>query len=74
MIVMGQLSTSKWLNEHYKELQDRYPDKYIAIQDDNILATGDTIEEAYMHAKSVSSKKFVLEYIQKQDIFLNESL
>lgn len=70
---MTSLSISKWLKEHYKELQNKYPDKYIAIQNEKILAAGDTIEEVYIRARSLSSRLFILEFIKKSDIFLYES-
>lgn len=42
----------KWFVENLKNLYNKYPDKYLVIQDKKILGDGSTFEEALRGAMS----------------------
>lgn len=42
----------KWFVENLKTLYDKYPDKYLVIQDEEVVGDGNTFEEALNNALS----------------------
>ena len=39
------LKEDKWAMEHYKELQEKYPDEWIVIKDNKIIRHGINIKQ-----------------------------
>ena len=39
------LEEDKWAMEHYKELQEKYPDEWIVIKDNKVIKHGTDIEQ-----------------------------
>ncbi|MFQ6054813.1 MAG: DUF5678 domain-containing protein [Methanosarcinales archaeon] len=37
---MSYPETAKWIAEHYPELQEKYPDEWIAVHNNKVLAHG----------------------------------
>ena len=40
------LKEDKWAMEHYKELQEKYPDEWVLIKGNKIIKHGTDIEQA----------------------------
>ena len=39
------LKEDKWAMEHYKELQEKYPDEWVMIKDNKVIRHGINIEQ-----------------------------
>jgi len=57
----------EWLQNHYPELQEKYPKKVVAILDGKIVGSGNTIQEAEQEAKKrIKGRKPLLGRIRKK--------
>ena len=69
LIIMALNESLIWLEENFPNLQEKYAGKYIAVQNKEIIAVGDTYSEAYRKAKLVSpEKEFVIDFIDRGDL------
>ena len=58
-----------WLEENFPNLQKKYAGKYIAVQNKEIIAVGNTYPETYRKAKLVSpEKEFTIDFIDRGDL------
>jgi hypothetical protein len=55
----------EWIQRNYPELQKKYPDRYIAIRDKNVIASGNLSEVL----KETKSRHCLVEYIQSGELF-----
>lgn len=51
MVMKEMENDFEWLQEHYKELREKYPEKVVVILDKKVIDIGDTIQEAEQSAK-----------------------
>jgi len=59
----------KMIREQYIELQKRYPDKWVAISENKVIASGDSFGKVKAEAKQ-KAKVYVMEYILSGDLFV----
>lgn len=57
----------KWLREHSQELQEKYPDMYVAIYDGKVIAADKDFGKVYEKARPYGGK-VVIEYIFSGDL------
>jgi len=55
---------SEWLSRHYKELQMRYPNKYVAVLDEHIVGVGDDGEKLYVDVVEEYEREPVIDFIK----------
>jgi len=55
---------SEWLSRHYKELQMRYPNKYVAVLDKHIVGVGDDGEKLYVDVVEEYKREPVIDFIE----------
>ena len=61
---MTQLEDLKWIREHYLALQRKYSDRYIAVKNGKVIATGRKFGEVYDKAKKlVGDENFAVDYM-----------
>ena len=56
----------EWLQEHYKELSEKYPGKVIAIVDHKLVGIGSTLSEVREQASKATTKKPLFGRIRKK--------
>lgn len=61
--------TTEWIQSNYKMLQDKYPNQYIAVFYDRVLAASKDAKEVEESAKKLS-KDFLVEYILPGELFV----
>lgn len=66
-------SNSKWIDEHYQELREKYPDEYVAVcnrkvadHNPNLIILVDKLKIIYPE----NYKEIPIEYISKEDYIL----
>lgn len=47
----------RWIVEHFSELVEKYPGKYIAVVNESLVAAGDSPDEVESEAKEKSCAK-----------------
>jgi len=57
---MSYPETAKWISEHYPELQEKYPDEWIAVCKNKVLARGRYFGKVRNSARKIE-KKFTTE-------------
>jgi uncharacterized protein YlzI (FlbEa/FlbD family) len=57
----------RWLREHYQELQEKYPDMYVAIYEGKVIAADRDFGKVYEKARPYGDK-VVIEYISSGDL------
>lgn len=55
---------SEWLSFHYKELQAKYPNKYVAVLDERVVGVGDDGEKLYVEVANRFSRDPVVDFIK----------
>lgn len=70
---MGDVRDFLWINEHYGELQKKYPSMYIAVKDAKVLAAGKEFDAVYDEAKKRVGRGFVTDYIFSGEPFVLEA-
>ena len=55
------LEEDKWAMEHYKELQERYPDEWVIVKNNKVIRHGNNIEQkSYEYTIFVTSGADIL--------------
>jgi hypothetical protein len=64
-----------WLHSNYKNLQQKYAGKYIAIFNEQIIAMGESFEETDLKAKLIvpDNKEYLIEFIERGDLYAYSS-
>ncbi|MFW9997065.1 MAG: DUF5678 domain-containing protein [Candidatus Odinarchaeota archaeon] len=59
-----------WVTENYQSLQEQYPGKWVAIHGNEVIAVGDTSEEADQKARLLvgPETRLLIEYIASGDL------
>lgn len=57
----------KWLREHTQELQEKYPDMYVAVYQGKVIAADKEFGKVYEKAKPYGEKA-VIEYVFSGDL------
>jgi len=60
---------NEMISEQYIELQKKYPDKWVAISENKVIASGDSFGKVRAEAKQ-KAKAYVMEYILSGDLFV----
>ncbi len=69
MLFISITKSAQWVDEHALDLQKRYAGKYIAVQDEKVIAVGNTIPEVNAKAKLVvQGKPFLIEFVERGDL------
>lgn len=56
-----------WLNEHSREIYEKYPGKWIAVHDGRVVGVGDTAVEAARQAEAeCPGGEFLLEAVDPE--------
>lgn len=68
---MALAKTIQWLHANYKELQEKYAGKYIAIYNEEIVAIGDSYDEVNSKAKLIipNQPDYLIEFIERGDLY-----
>jgi hypothetical protein len=66
------IENNKYLARHYKELQKDYGDKVVAVSNNQVLCSGETIEEvlAKLEADKIDLNTVLVEYIPKPGVVI----
>ncbi len=56
----------KWLQEHYKELSEKYPGKVVAIVNHELVGIGNTLAEVREQASKTTTKRPLFGRIRKK--------
>jgi hypothetical protein len=67
---MAGVKDFEWIDEHYIELQRRYPNMYIAVSNRKVLAAGKEFVKVYDEAVQKIGKDFVMDYIYSGEPFV----
>jgi hypothetical protein len=52
-----------WVAEHYKELQEKYPDEWVAVKDKTVISHGgdvDKVEDAFKIFVTSGSEVYIV--------------
>lgn len=66
---MSYPETAKWISEHYPELQEKYPDEWIAVHNNKVLAHGREFGKVRNRARKIE-KEFTMKYVLSGDLFV----
>ena len=55
-----------WLQEHYKELHNKYPGKIVAVVDNKIIGVGDTLVDVRRQTRNLTDRKPLFGRIRKK--------
>ncbi|MFQ6121200.1 MAG: DUF5678 domain-containing protein [Methanosarcinales archaeon] len=55
---------SDWISIHYKELQEKYPNKYLAIINEKVVGIGEDGEVLYNEITKKYGKEPVIDFIK----------
>jgi len=55
---------SEWLSRHYRELQMRYPNRYVAVLNERIVGVGDDGEKLYIDVVGKYGREPVIDFIK----------
>jgi hypothetical protein len=61
----------KWIISHYKELKKKYSDKWVAVKDQQPIASGTSYKKLVAKLKNIYTKQFcevAVEYIASKDV------
>jgi hypothetical protein len=63
-------SDYRWILTHKKQLREEYANKYIAVQNETVRFTGNTIEDliAAMKSNNAQVDNFAIEYVSKHPV------
>jgi len=67
---MAGIKDFEWIDEHYAELQRRYPNMYVAVSNRKVLAAGKEFGKVYDEAVQKVGKDFVTDYIYSGEPFV----
>jgi len=67
---MTGIKDFEWIDEHYAELQRRYPNMYVAVSNRKVLAAGKEFGKVYDEAVQKVGKDFVTDYIYSGEPFV----
>lgn len=70
---MAEVRDFLWINEHYAELQEKYPSMFIAVKDAKVLAAGKEFDAVYDEARKRVGRGFVTDYIFSGEPFVLEA-
>lgn len=59
----------KWLREHSLELQEKYPDMYIAVFNGKVIAADKDLKKVYDKARPYGERA-IIKYIFSGDLFV----
>ncbi len=60
----------KWITRRYAELQRKYPNRYVAVKDGKVVASGRQFGKVYDAATRRAKKDFVTGYILSGEPFV----
>lgn len=63
-----------WITKRYSELQQKYPNQYVAVKNGKVIAHGRDFGKVYYKAKRETRKNFVTEYILAGQPFVFDTL
>jgi len=66
---MNQIQDFQWMNQNYAMLQKKYPNMYVAIKDENVIAANREFGRMYDEAMK-KCKDFVTGYILSGEPFV----
>jgi hypothetical protein len=60
---------ANWLHDHYDELQERYPDHWVAVYNEKVVAASSDIDEMFaeLKKKNVLATKAYIKYLSTED-------
>lgn len=61
---------SKWLQSHYDEIQEKYENEYIAIENGDVIANGNKISEIIkkLKQKGKNPALILVEFVPKKGV------
>lgn len=59
----------KWMREHSLELQERYPDMYIAVYEGRVVAADKDLKKVYDKARPYGERA-IIKYVFSGDLFV----
>lgn len=59
----------RWLREHAQELQDKYPDMYVAVYDGGVIAADKDLKKVYDKARPYGERA-IIKYVFPGDLFV----
>jgi hypothetical protein len=59
----------KWIREHAKELQTKYPDTYIAVHKGKVIAADKDLKKVYEKAR-IYGENVIVKYVFSGDLFV----
>ena len=71
-LIMEVQNDNQWLQKHYKEIQDKYPNKFVAVVDKTIIAAGEKIETVLKNVeeKGKNPAMVLIEFIPEKGLIL----
>ncbi|MCP8309010.1 MAG: hypothetical protein H3Z54_10015 [archaeon] len=67
---MAQVEDFEWINEHYAELQKKYPNMYVAVKDGIVLSADKEFDKVYDEAMRKVGRVFVTGYVLSGEPFV----
>ena len=59
----------KWLRRHSQELQEKYPDMYVAVCDGKVIVSDKDLKKVYDKARPYGEKA-IIKYVPSGDLFV----
>ena len=68
---MALVKMIQWLHANYKDLQEKYAGKYVAIYEEEIIAVGDSYDEVNSKARLLipNQTEYLIEFIERGDLY-----
>ncbi|MHA1649501.1 MAG: DUF5678 domain-containing protein [Candidatus Helarchaeota archaeon] len=68
---MALVKMIQWLHANYKDLQEKYAGKYVAIYKEEIIAVGDSYDEVNSKARLLipNQTEYLIEFIERGDLY-----
>jgi orotate phosphoribosyltransferase-like protein len=65
-------SDNQWLQSHYKEIQEEYPNKFVAIVNKKIITAGEKMENVVKDLKEIGKDPamVLIEFIPEKGLIL----
>jgi len=65
----GLAQDIKWLREHAQELQNKYPDMYVAVYNGKVVAADKDLKKVYEKARPYGERA-IIKYVFPGDLFV----
>jgi len=61
----------KWVDDHYPDLHEKYPGKYIVVKNGKVIVAAETHEKAFERANEILGEniEFIVERIEEGGLF-----